>query len=581
MTNQSWHYRRWLTAFCAASLLLSAAPSALRAEEAGQGTAEPVRIVQAKALTPTTIQFTLSGKLNSLQPSDFEVQAALGDWNSLNPQLTGAYTVKSASLGTDHEGRSIVTLETEQGLNPDATFTRTPAENPKSVPYLNASYYTGDRTADIQQADNLLTWQMDHGGWYKMGDKYKRAWNGTEAKSDWKAPDGTELGTIDNNATTNEILFLSVMYKETGDERYRDAVLRGFEFLEKLQYASGGWAQVYPSRGNYSDYVTFNDNAMMRVMNVLKMARDRQYPFNSSLLPEESVQKLQASLDRGLDYILKSQIRVNGKLTAWCAQHDPLTYEARGARAYEHPSISGSESIEIIKYLMALPEQTPEVKQAADSALAYFEASKLSGIKYVSADPNNVYFVPDPATDTWYRFYDIATNLPIFSGRDGVIKHNILEIEAERRNGYRWAGSWAQKLLAAVKSTGYYEGRVYVKIAGSASETASGSGLAVGDLERIEDAIRPSLTLVEPGRKTGNHYNVDGSSIVLKGAVSEKAAVQVNGAAASVGKDLGYDSGELALQPGRNEFTVTAVDAAGNPSEPLQVNVVPTGKTGS
>ncbi|WP_426446630.1 pectate lyase [Paenibacillus sp. S-38] len=579
MTTHSWHHRRWLAALCAVSLLLPAAPTALRAAEADQGTAEPVRIVHAQALTPTTIQFTLSGKLTSLEPSDFEVQAALGDWNSLNPQLNSDYTIKSASLGTDAQGRSVVTLETAQGLNPDATFTRTHAENPKSVPYLNATYYTGDRAADIQQADNLLTWQMDHGGWYKMGDKYKRAWDGTEAKSDWKAPDGTELGTIDNNATTNEILFLSVMYKETGDERYRDAVLRGFAFLEKLQYASGGWAQVYPARGNYSDHVTYNDNAMMRVMNVLSMARDRKYPFNSSLLPEGAEQKLAASLDRGLDYILKSQIAVNGKLTAWCAQHDPVTYEPRGARAYEHPSISGSESIEIIKYLLALPEQTPEVKRAADSALAYFEASKLSGIKYVSADPNNVYFVPDPATDTWYRFYDIATNLPIFSGRDGVIKHNILEIEAERRNGYRWAGSWAQKLLATVKSTGYYEGRVYVKIAGSASQTAQGGGLAVGDLERIEDGIRPSLTLVEPGRKTGNHYNVDGNSISLKGTVSEKAAVQVNGAEASVGKDLSFSSGPLALHPGRNEFTVTAVDRAGNTSDPLRVNVVPTGKT--
>ncbi|MCZ8521209.1 MULTISPECIES: pectate lyase [Paenibacillus] len=575
MTIQPWNTRRLLSAVCAASLLLPAAPHALQAAESTSSA--PIRIVDAKAVSPTKIRVTLSGRLASLQPSDFEIQPALGDWYSLNPQLSSPYAVKKTVMTTDREGRTVLTFETEQALNPDATFTRTPAENPKSVPFLNAAYYTGDREADIRQADNLLGWQMPHGGWYKMGDKYKRAWDGKEAKSDWLAPDGTELGTIDNNATTNEILFLSIMYKETGDERYRSAVLRGFEFLEKLQYASGGWAQVYPARGNYSDYVTYNDNAMMRVMNVLRMAKESQYPFNSGLLPAESKSKLQASLDRGLDYILKSQILVNGKLTAWCAQHDPLTYEPRGARAYEHPSISGSESIDIIKYLMALPEQTPQVKKAAESALAYFEESKLSGIKYVSADPNNVYFVPDPAADTWYRFYDVATNLPIFSGRDGIIKHNILEIEAERRNGYRWAGSWAQKLLATVKSTGYYEGRVYVKIVGSASASASGALLAADDLRRIEDGIRPELHVDEPGRKTGSHYQTSSSSLSLSGSLSEAGTVKVNGAEAPLSGERAFRSQPVDLKPGRNVITVYAVDRAGNKSEPQQVNIVRTG----
>ena len=56
--------------------------------------------------------------------------------------------------------------------------------------------------------------------------------------------------------------------------------------------------------------------------------------------------------------------------------------------------------------------------------------------------------VKDPkATPLWARFYEIGTNRPIFSGRDGVIKYRVAEIEAERRNGYAWHGSWGASVL--------------------------------------------------------------------------------------------------------------------------------------
>ena len=48
----------------------------------------------------------------------------------------------------------------------------------------------------------------------------------------------------------------------------------------------------------------------------------------------------------------------------------------------------------------------------------------------------------------WARFYEIETNQPIFSGRDGVKKYSLAEIEYERRNGYAWLGYWPETLLA-------------------------------------------------------------------------------------------------------------------------------------
>lgn len=56
--------------------------------------------------------------------------------------------------------------------------------------------------------------------------------------------------------------------------------------------------------------------------------------------------------------------------------------------------------------------------------------------------------VADPAAPPlWARFYEIGTNLPIYSGRDGVIRRNLAEIELERRASYNWIDQFAADLL--------------------------------------------------------------------------------------------------------------------------------------
>ncbi|CAM3375501.1 pectate lyase [Marinicrinis lubricantis] len=330
---------------------------------------------------------------------------------------------------------------------------------PNPVPYLKAGYVTGNLQQDIRIADQLITWQLEHGGWNKNAEEtfISRPWNGEEDKSTWKNASGEPLGTIDNNATNDEILFLAMIYKETGEVRYKDAAVRGIDFLLKMQYETGGWPQVFPASGGYSDHATFNDSAMIRTMNVLRLYAEQQYPFNSDITDKERIRYAKEALGKGLDFILKSQIVVDGYPTAWCAQHDPYTYEPVKARDYEHPSISGAESAAIVNYLISIPNPTEEVKKSIVGAIRWFDKVKLDGFTYVSGDPKGAYFYYNPDSVTWYRFYDIETFEPIFSGRDGVIHHNIHQIEKERRDGYRWAGDWGNDLLKKIKELSYFK----------------------------------------------------------------------------------------------------------------------------
>ena len=179
-------------------------------------------------------------------------------------------------------------------------------------------------------ANNILTWQAPAGDWPKNGDTVSQPYTG----------DTNQLhGTFDNGATTGEIRFLARAYDATRDERYRDAALKGIDHILAAQYPTGGWPQYSPPPANtYHRYITFNDNAMVRVLETLrKVATSAEFNF----VDPPRRQAAQKAFDRGIACILACQIKVNGKLTVWCAQHDEKDFGPRPARKFELVSLSG------------------------------------------------------------------------------------------------------------------------------------------------------------------------------------------------------------------------------------------------
>ncbi|TDQ36215.1 pectate lyase [Aureibacillus halotolerans] len=431
-----------------------------------------VQILRAEKVAEHVLAVTLNGSFEDVNVEDLQV---------FNGQDEEPIDLKKAALGTDRFGRSVLFY---------------------TLPVDEREGFSGDLESAVERADNILSWQMDHGGWSKSTD-YSRPWDGKEDKSEWVTNDGVALGMIDNDATVQELYELAEVYAQTGDPRYKEGILKGLEFLFDLQYETGGFAQVYPRRGNYSDMVTFNDNAMVRVLELFDDITEERYPFNNGVVNEQQREAVATSIDLAVDYILNAQIEVNGVLAAWCAQHDPFTFEAVGARSYELPSISGSESVGVIRFLMSR-EPTDDIQHAIQSAITWFEENKVENTRYVSGgDEHGVYFVDDPDASTWYRFYEIGTNRPIFSGRDGVMKHDIYDIEAERRNGYSWGGSYATTLLEE-----FYKGKTTTGWYVAVVETTSRD-----DMERtfVEGVERQIVDSSEAFHVTDAQLVVDGS----------------------------------------------------------------------
>jgi len=308
-------------------------------------------------------------------------------------------------------------------------------------PYLRRSndWYGSDEAKRI--ADNVLTHQSDLGGWPKN----------TDTTVPYTGRRDALRPTFDNGATTDELRLLAKVFSATKESRYRNAFEKGLDYILQAQYPNGGWPQSHPPGKGYHRHITFNDQTMVRLMTfVREVARDPSYVF----VDQRRRKAAADAFDRGVACILKCQIIVDGKRTAWCAQHDENDFRPRPARSYEPASLSGAESVEIVRLLMTIEKPSPEIVTAVEAAVAWFEQAQLRGIRQVvqpdaqSPTGKNKVVIEDPnAPPLWARFYEIGSNRPLFLDRDGVPRYRLADIGYERRNGYAWLGGWPQPLL--------------------------------------------------------------------------------------------------------------------------------------
>jgi len=296
-------------------------------------------------------------------------------------------------------------------------------------------------------ADAVVRHQSPQGGWPKNTDL---------AVPPGARPDVGLANTIDNGATVTPLRLLALVITASGDQQHRESFERGLRYVLGAQSPSGGWPQFFPLRPGYYSHITYNDVALGQppYAFVAPPLRARAWP----------------AIERGTSVILRTQIRQGSRLTGWCAQHDETTLAPAWARNYEPPSLSGHESVGIVRFLMSIERPSTEVVAAVDGAVAWLEAVALHGLRVEeftdSQGRADRRAVSDPAAGRlWARFYELETNRPIFIGRDRVIRYDHAEIEQERRSGYAYYGTWPERLLTT-EYPNWREERVERRVAG-------------------------------------------------------------------------------------------------------------------
>lgn len=303
-------------------------------------------------------------------------------------------------------------------------------------------------------AENMLLYQRYNGGWAKAFKGQKITYDfvlTNKKKAEIKKQVNLNDATIDNKATTREINYLLQAFQRTADSAYLLAAEKGIDYLLKAQYANGGWPQYYPDSSLYRSQVTFNDNAIINVMRLLQKIVQSKDAF--AAVEKKYVKPCNEAINRGIDCILKTQLLVNGKRTVWNQQYNKISLLPEKARSFELVGLASSESAAIVDFLMRLPHPSAGVKVAIKSAMTWFEKVAIKGYRYDHIDDpsqptgKDAILVKNAHSTVWARYYELGTDRPFFSGRDGVKKYDLKDIENERRAGYAWYGIWPEKLL--------------------------------------------------------------------------------------------------------------------------------------
>lgn len=351
--------------------------------------------------------------------------------------------------------------------------------------------------------EQLMLYQRVTGGWPKNIDMVSPL---TQEQYEVVLADKqrTDDSTTDNDATNIQMHFLARLFHATHDKKVRESFCKAVEYLLAGQYDNGGWPQFWPNPHGYQVHITYNDDAMVNTMLLLREVAEAKAPFDKALTTKEIRKRASEAFDNGVKCILKTQIRVGDQLTVWCQQHDRETFLPAPARAFELPSFCSQESASIVGLLMSLPHPDAQVKRAVHAAMKWFDTYKLTGLRINrtfswESGERDVQLVEDPnGSPLWARYYDLQHCKPFVCDRDGIPRQRLEDIGSERRNGYAWFGDRAASL--------YYDYSQWADIydpANKATISLSTKGANENGLLKLFEPVKtnPSLfdAIINPG----------------------------------------------------------------------------------
>lgn len=299
-------------------------------------------------------------------------------------------------------------------------------------------------------ADNLIAYQNEDGGWMKNID-----WLGILNVDSVKCglDESHARSTLDNRNTFPQIEYLADVYIITKEDKYKQAALKGLEYLLSTQKENGGW------RGWDVDAITYNDDVTTGSLELFRNILQGDTSF--SWLDKRTVKRIRNGYEKGLDVTLRCQIVQDGVKAAWAQQYDNVTLKPVGARTFELPGISADESCQVILFLMGIDNPSKVVIDAIDGAVAWLDKVKIEGIRVeripLSKDKiinheypfDNVVVEDAGAKPIWARFYEVDDNTPFMCTRQGQKVWKLADVNAERRTGYDWYGYWPEKVFKA------------------------------------------------------------------------------------------------------------------------------------
>jgi PelA/Pel-15E family pectate lyase len=319
----------------------------------------------------------------------------------------------------------------KDGKMSDSFYAAVPVMKTESVPsYETSSKGYGMRydallegTLDVTTsvADLIVALQNEDGGFQVLPDNYEMSQKETGLGS------MKDVSSVYNGATTSELKYLAkyITANKPEDSKYQDAFVKGIKYLLTTQHDNGGWSMNPGSGSGFNANIEVGNKAMTEVLTLLSdiaILNNQDYVFARKAM---DVDEIKSAVEKGNDFIVKSQISNNNKKSGWATQYDKSGNVTMG-HTYERESVSSYTTKDVIDYLMTIHNPSQDIKDAVESAYSWLKDVKIADkeqkvVKDTSMNNGfDVYLVDGSGTWASNYVYDKATDSyrPLYSDVD-------------------------------------------------------------------------------------------------------------------------------------------------------------------
>lgn len=319
----------------------------------------------------------------------------------------------------------------KDGRMSDSFYAAVPVMKTESVPsYETSSKGYGMRydallegTLDVTTsvADLIVALQNEDGGFQVLPDNYEMSQKETGLGS------MKDVSSVYNGATTSELKYLAkyITANKPEDSKYQDAFVKGIKYLLTTQHDNGGWSMNPGSGSGFNANIEVGNKAMTEVLTLLSdiaILNNQDYVFARKAM---NVDEIKSAVEKGNDFIVKSQISNNNKKSGWATQYDKSGNVTMG-HTYERESVSSYTTKDVIDYLMTIHNPSQDIKDAVESAYSWLKDVKIADkeqkvVKDTSMNNGfDVYLVDGSGTWASNYVYDKATDSyrPLYSDVD-------------------------------------------------------------------------------------------------------------------------------------------------------------------
>lgn len=319
----------------------------------------------------------------------------------------------------------------KDGKMSDSFYAAVPVMKTESVPsYETSSKGYGMRydallegTLDVTTsvADLIVALQNEDGGFQVLPDNYEMSQKETGLGS------MKDVSSVYNGATTSELKYLAkyITANKPEDSKYQDAFVKGIKYLLTTQRDNGGWSMNPGSGSGFNANIEVGNKAMTEVLTLLSdiaILNNQDYVFARKAM---NVDEIKSAVEKGNDFIVKSQISNNNKKSGWATQYDKSGNVTMG-HTYERESVSSYTTKDVVDYLMTIHNPSQDIKDAVESAYSWLKDVKIADkeqkvVKDTSMNNGfDVYLVDGSGTWASNYVYDKATDSyrPLYSDVD-------------------------------------------------------------------------------------------------------------------------------------------------------------------